>query len=170
MSGAKVAHTGSTNLTRINSILQRLPARKSGCLSPIRTVEEEQVNVSQSRSLNRFLDRSSHSIIRLVAAGELGGVPNILALQTRRVLTTGEKVADGFTGLALVVVHLRAVKTAVAGEKALANCIGGLFGGHHVEAELDAGDDEAIVELRMLASALHDWMDRTLAVAARSEG
>lgn len=147
MSRTKVADASSANFTRINSIFKGLPARKSGCLSTIRAMKEEQVNVSQARGLNRFLDGSSHSIIRLVAAGELGGVPNILALQTRRVLTTGEKVTDGFTGLALIVVHLCAVKTAVAGEKALTNCIGGFFGGHHVETELDAGNDEAIVEL-----------------------
>jgi hypothetical protein len=117
MRRTKVAHTSSTNLACINSILQSLPAGKPRLFPSIWAVKKEQVDVSQIRSLNRLLYRASHNVIRLVAAGELGGVPDILTLQARCVLTAGEEVADSFSSLSLIAVHLGAVEGTVAGKK-----------------------------------------------------
>jgi len=151
MSRAKVADSSGADFTCVDSILESLPARESRFLSSAGAVQKEKIDVSQTRSLYRLLHRSPHHIVRLIAAGKLGSVPDIFTLQTELVLATSEEVTDSLTGLALVPVHLRTVKGAVTSEKALADCIGGFPSRHHVEAELYPGDDEAIVELHCIS-------------------
>lgn len=114
MSGTVVADATRTDLTVVDSILEGLPAGESGLLPAIGTVQKEEVDVAQAGLVNRLLDGSSNSIIRLVTAGKLGGVENVLALQASGVLAATEKVADGLAGLTLVAIHLGAVKASVA--------------------------------------------------------
>ncbi|CAG9989474.1 unnamed protein product [Clonostachys byssicola] len=102
------------NLQNLHRILQGLPARQARLFPAVGTVQQEQIDVAQTAGLNRLGDGALDGVVRGLVLGELGGVEDVLAAQALGVLRAGEEVLDGQAGLALVVIHLRAVEAAVA--------------------------------------------------------
>lgn len=163
MSAAIVAHTSHPNLTRLDSILEGLPTRQPGLLTAIRAVQQHQIYVTQPANIDRLLDAAAHSLVVCAVARELGGVVDVLAGEPFGVFGwVVEKIEDGLAGFALVVVHLGAVKGAVARGEGPADRVGGFTARHHVKAKLDLGHGLPCSQLgKSLSMLFRDgWMGR----------
>ncbi|CAH0056248.1 unnamed protein product [Clonostachys solani] len=113
--------------------------RQARLFAAVGTVQQEQVDVAQAARLDRLGDGALDGIVRGLVVGELGGVEDVLAAQTLGVLRPKQEVLDGQAGLALVVVHLRAVEAAVAQGEGGSYRVSGFPAAHLVEAQLDPG-------------------------------
>ncbi len=161
MPDAKVAHANHANLSALNRILQRPPARQARLLAPIRAMQEEQVHVAQPARLHGILDGTADRVIRGAVLHELRRVVNVLAAEVLAVLLPArEEARDGPPGLALVAVHLRRVEAAVARLQRPVHGLRGLATGHHEEAQLDLRNGHAIVELSFARGRSSVWRSK----------
>lgn len=86
MLDAKVAHTTRPHLPIGNRILNRSPAFQPFTLAAIvgTMLQEEEIDIAQSASLNRVLDRSARGVVRgggVVVGCQFRREPDILAGQ-----------------------------------------------------------------------------------------
>lgn len=147
MTDSKVADPAGLDFAVVDGVLQRLPAGQAGLRPAVGAVEEEEVDVTQAGGVDGLLDGAPDVVVGGAVVGELGGVEDVLPREALRVVAAGEKVADGVSCLALVVVHLRTVKAAVAGSEGRPDGLLGFLAGHQVQSQLNPGHRESTREL-----------------------
>ena len=134
---AVVAHTRNPNLAFQHGVFQRLPTVQPSFLTAIRTMQEEQINIPQSTLLHRLRNTLPHNLITPIIARQFTRIVYILSLELRVCFQVREDLGTDF---ALVVVHLRAVESAVPGFEGVFDCIAGFAAAGEVDSEVDVGD------------------------------
>ena len=110
MLDAEIADTSSLDLPIIDGIFDCSPALQPLSLASVWTVQQKEINVSQSALSHRLLDGSTSYIIASIAR-KLGGEMDILALEAGDIALSGKKGLNGGADLFLIVVHLRRINT-----------------------------------------------------------
>lgn len=132
-----IADTRDPDFSLKHGVFKRFPAGQTRFFASIWTVQQEQINISQSTLFHRIRDTLSHSLIAPLITRQLACVVNILSLDLRVFFQVRQ---NGGAYFALIVVHLRTVKGTVAGFEGIADRIAGFAAGCEVDSKVDMGD------------------------------
>lgn len=146
MSHPIVTNTTTPNLPIPNRILDRPPALPPGLRPTVRTMQQEQVDIPQPAHFHTLRDGPAHGIVVVAVGRQFRRVKDVLARE-RTTTRLGQPRRDGFTRLALVVVHLRAVEAAVPHLQGVRYRGEDFPPGHHVQSQLELWHHVAAVEL-----------------------
>jgi len=137
-----ITHPTSPHLPLLNRILYRPPTLQPPPLSPIRTMQKIQIQIPQPTLLHTLLNLLPRLIIPPILL-QLGSEPDIFSLDGGVLFEVFE---DRGTDFGFIGVPFCRVDGAVSGCEGVRYGIGGFAPRSHVDAEVDSGHEDAIVE------------------------